>query len=141
MPEVLIAPLNKVVNLNKKEERFETPYVTFWMDQEFLCCRYADGLHLSLDVAVFAVESRIFFAKGQSYPLLIDMRGIKSTTRKARQHMATIGATLVKGAALITGSSINRALGNIFLTIDKPEVPIKMFTKEGHARQWLMQYV
>jgi len=141
MPEVLIAPLNKVVNLNKKEERFETPYVTFWMDQEFLCCRYADNLHLSLDIAVFVVESRIFFAKGQSYPLLIDMRGIKSTTRQARQHMATIGATLVKGAALITGSPINRTLGNIFLKIDKPAVPIKLFTSEESARLWLMQFV
>jgi len=124
-----------------REEKFETPYVKFWMDQGFLCCRYADDLHLSLDVAVFAVESRIFFAKGLSYPLLIDMRGIKSTTKQARQHMATIGATLVKGAALITGSSINRTLGNIFFSIDKPAVPLKLFTNEASARLWLMQFV
>ena len=134
MPELLVSPA-------VREERFETPYVTFWMEQDFLCCRYADDLHLSLDVATFVVESRIFFAKGLSYPLLIDMRGIKSTTRAARQHMATIGATLVKGAALITGSAINRTLGNIFLKIDKPEVPLKLFTNEVAARNWLIQYV
>ncbi|HEU5290876.1 MAG TPA: hypothetical protein VFU05_09560, partial [Cyclobacteriaceae bacterium] len=91
MPETLVAAIDRA-------EKFETPYVTFWMDGEFLCVRYADDLHLSLEVAIFVVESRIFFAKGQSYPLLIDMRGIKSTSKKARQHMATVGATLVKGA-------------------------------------------
>lgn len=134
MQETLTAPITH-------QEKFETPYITFWMDQGFLCCRYADDLHLSHEVAVFVVESRIFFAKGEGYPLLIDIRGIKSTTRKARQHMATIGATLVKGAALITGSAINRTLGNIFLKIDRPPVPIKLFTNEASAREWLKQYI
>ena len=134
MPELLVAP-------PVKEEKFETPYVTFWMDRGLLCARYADDLHLSLEVAVFVVESRIFFAKGKSYPVLVDMRGIKSTTRAARQHLATIGATLVKAGALITGSTINRTLGNIFLTIDKPAVPVKLFTNEASAREWLRQYL
>ena len=124
------------------EVKVDTPFISFWMDEDgFLCCRYAEDLHLSLDVAVSVVESRIFFAKGNSYPLLIDMRGIKSTTKKARQYMATIGATLVKAGALITGSALNRTLGNIFLTIDKPLVPTKLFTDEVSARQWLKQYL
>jgi hypothetical protein len=55
--------------------------------------------------------------------------------------MATIGATLVKACALITGSGFNRTLGNIFLTIDKPAVPTKLFTDEGKAREWLQQYL
>jgi hypothetical protein len=122
------------------EEKVETPYISFWMDSEgFLCCRYADDLHLSLEVAVSIVESRIFFAKGRSYPMLIDVRGISSTTRKAREYMATIGATLVTAGALITGSLVNRTLGNIFLSIDKPLVPTKLFTNEESARVWLRQ--
>ena len=124
------------------EEKVNTPYISLWMDEEgFLCCQYAENLHLSLEVAVSIVESRIFFAKGNTYPLLIDMRGIKSTTKKAREYMATIGATLVKAGALITGSALNRTLGNIFLTIDKPLVPTKLFTNEVNARQWLKQYL
>jgi hypothetical protein len=136
MPEILVA------TTTFREEKMETPYISLWMDQEgFLCGRYADDLHLSYDAAVSVVESRIFFAKGLSYPLLVDMRGIKSTTKEARQYLATVGATLVKAGALITGSAINRTLGNIFLTIDKPAVPVKLFTKEASAREWLKQYL
>ena len=86
-------------------------------------------------------EARLFFSKGKSSILLVDMRGIKSTTKAAREYMATIGVTLVKACALITGSGFNRTLGNIFLTIDKPAVPTKLFTDEGKARAWLQQYL
>ena len=123
-------------------QKVETPYITLWLDDEgFLCGQYANDVHLTLDIAISIVESRIYFAKGRSYRLLIDMRGIKSTTRDARKYMATIGATLVTAGALITGSPINRALGNIFLTIDKPLVPTKLFTNETSARQWLKLYL
>jgi hypothetical protein len=134
MLETLVAPLTI-------EGKLETPFISMWLDKEgFLYCRYAEDVHLSLDTAISIVESRIFFAKGRSYPLLVDMRGIKSTTRKAREYMATIGSTLVMAGALITGSAINRAIGNLFLTIDKPLVPTRLFTNEESARQWLRQY-
>jgi hypothetical protein len=149
MPDVLYSQVNSGLNVNLANpaitHQFDTevgaPYITMWMDEDFLCCRYASNLHLSLNVAKSCVESRIFFAKGKSYPLLVDMGGIKSTTREARQYMASIGATLVKGCALITGSAVNRTIGNIFLAIDKPEVPTKLFTSEANARLWLKQYV
>lgn len=121
--------------------RLTTPYVSMWMDGEILCGEYVKDLHLSLEVAKACVEARLFFSKGKMSTVLVDMRGIKSTTKEAREYMATIGATLVKACALITGSGFNRTLGNIFLAIDKPQVPTKLFTDEGKARAWLQQYL
>lgn len=112
-----------------------------WMDNGILCARYEPDLHLSLDVAKACVEARIFFSKGEAYPLLVDMKGIKSTTKEARTYMATMGATLVKAGALITGSAINRTIGNLFLKIDRPPVPLRLFTSEEKARIWLRQFV
>jgi hypothetical protein len=122
-------------------EPIETPFIDFWIENNVLYCRYAKDLHLSLDVAKFCVESRIFFTKGKNYAILVDMRGIKSTTREARHYLATIGATCVKAAALITGSPWNRTLGNIFLTIDKPPVPLKLFTEKEKALEWLTPFI
>ena len=96
---------------------------------------------MTLDVAKACVESRIFYSGNKPFPLLVDMRGIKSVTRDARLYMSTVGATLVKGAALITGSAVNRTIGNIFLKIDRPPVPLKLFTSEEKAREWLKQFV
>lgn len=134
MIETIAAPKNL-------KDIFESPYITMWIEENIICCKYADDLHVSLEVAKSCVEGRIFFSKGKSYPLLIDMRGIKSVTKDARTYLASIGATLVTAGALITGSPLNRTIGNIFLTIDKPPVPTKLFTSEQKARQWLMKYV
>jgi hypothetical protein len=112
-----------------------------WIDGDILCGRYSDGLHLNLDIAKACVEARIFFAKGKSYPILVDMTGLKSTSKEASRYMATMGATLVSAGALVVGSPFNRFMGNIFLKIDKPPVPTRLFTREIEAKEWLMQFV
>src|SRR5436190_24371573 len=93
MRDVMYSQVNSDLNVNVAntaithhhiDAKVDAPYITMWMDEEFLCCRYASNLHLSLNVAKTCVESRIFFAKGKSYALLVDMGGIKSTTREAR---------------------------------------------------------
>src|SRR5262245_3159704 len=122
-------------------DRYESSYISMWMEDGILCARYADDLHVSLEVAKIVVEARIFFSKGQSYPLWVDMKGIKSTTREARRYLASVGATLVTAAALITGSTVNRTIGNIFLKIDKPPVPIKLFTDGERAMDWVKEYL
>lgn len=122
-------------------DRYESSYITMWMQDGILCARYAPDLHVSIDVARIVVEARIFFSKGQSYPLWVDMKGIKSTTREARTYLASVGATLVTAAALITGSPVNRTIGNIFLKIDKPPVPLKLFTDEQKAMEWVRGFL
>ena len=122
-------------------QKIETPYITFWVKGNVLYCKYAKDLDVTLEVAKFCVESRIFFTKGKSFTLLVDMRGIRSITKEARTYLATIGSTLVKAGALITGSPWNKTIGNIFLAIDKPQVPTKLFTEESKALEWLDQFV
>jgi len=134
--------LTQIIEAPKElKDSFQSPYVTMWIDQDILCARYANNLHMTLEVAKACVGSRVFFTKGKSYALLIDMKGIKSVTTEARKYMASVGALHVKAGALITGSQLNRTLGNIFLAIDKPPIPTKLFTDEQKARQWLQQYL
>jgi hypothetical protein len=116
---------------------FVSPYLSMRMKEGILFCRYANDLHLSIEVAKACVEARIYFTKGKSSFLIIDMKGIKSTTKEARRYLATVGATLVTAAALITGSPLNNALANLFLMVDKPPVPTKLFTSEAKATEWI----
>ena len=131
----------KTVNGDNDTDRYESSYISMWMSDGILCARYAANLHVSIEVAKTVVEARIFYSKGQSYPLWVDMKGIKSMTREARAYLASVGATLVTAAALITGSSVNRTLGNIFLKIDKPPVPLRLFTDEKKAMEWVRQFL
>ena len=124
-----------------KQTSFESPHVTMWFEGGVLCCSYAVDLHLTLEVAKSVVEARIFLSKGKPYPLLIDMTGLNGTTGAARKYMATMGSTLVTAGALITSSPVSKAIGNLFLRIDLPPVPTRLFTNEQKARVWLKQYL
>jgi hypothetical protein len=124
-----------------EKDKLVTPYITMWFQDGILFGRYTEGLDVSLEIAKELVEARILYSEGNSYPMLIDMKGIKSATPQAREYLATIGATHVKAGALIVGSQMNMAIGNIFLMIDKPLVPTKLFTNEDRAIEWLKLYL
>ena len=53
--------------------------------------------------------------------------------------MAKEGAECITASALLVESALSRMIGNIFLTINKPDVPVKLFTNEQEAKKWLME--
>jgi hypothetical protein len=122
-------------------EKYESQYVTMWVEEGILCAEFSKGLEMTLEIAKSCVEARIFFSKGKSYPLLVDMTEVKSMTWEARKYMASMGSTLVKAGALLTRSLLSRTVGNVFLKIDRPPVPVRLFTSKQNARSWLLQFV
>ncbi len=120
---------------------FETPYMKIWKDGEILCSVYKDQLEIDLDIAKHCVEHRIKFSDSKSYPCLIDMKGVRSATKEAREYMAREGSLYMTAGALITGSALTKMLGNIFLSINQPAIPTKLFTSEVAAREWLKHYL
>lgn len=122
-------------------EKYESPYVTMWIKEGILFARFTSNLEMTLDVARTCVEARIFFSRGVSYPICVDMRDLKSMDKQARQYLASMGATLVTAGALITPSAISRTMGNIFLKVDRPPVPTRLFTSEEKAVEWLRKFV
>jgi hypothetical protein len=127
--------------LTDSVERFESSDFRLFIRNSILYCQYATGLHLSLPVAKSSVELRIFFSKGKSYPVLIDMTGVRSTSADAEQYLSAIGLTLVTANALITESPLKRIAGNLLLSVSKPMIPTRLFTSEARAQVWLSRYV
>jgi hypothetical protein len=115
--------------------------MSYWLEEGILYCRYCADLDLKLEVAKSVVAARLAFSKGRYYPLLVDMRGIRSSTGAARKYLASEGVALVTAGALVIDSEIGKAMGNLFLKIDMPPVPTRLFTNEEKARMWLTQYL
>ena len=121
-------------------KEIETPYIKLKIENGIIIGRFADDLEMDLDIAKHCVEKRIELCGGIPFALLADMRGIRSISKEAREYLAVQGAHLVKAGALLTGSWLTRTLANIFLSINRPAVPTKMFTDEAHAIEWLKKY-
>jgi hypothetical protein len=120
----------------------ETTYMKMWKDDGILFCAYEKKIVLDLETAKQCVAARISFSEEKPSLVCIDMTGIKSASKAAREYLANEGTQFIKAGALITDSALTKMLGNIFLSINKPEVPTRMFSDEVAARTWLkkMEY-
>jgi len=70
------------------------------------------------------------FAKGKKTPVFTDIRGVKSITREARLFVSSEDSVKVCSAAsILIGSPVSKVIGNLFLGLNKPPYPTKLFNK------------
>lgn len=79
-----------------------------------------------------------YLAKNEPHVTVLDISGIKYISKEAREvlseNSSKWGNTL--GVALIVNSFTARMVANLFLTINKPSYPIKVFSDNVMAYQW-----
>jgi hypothetical protein len=97
---------------------------------------------VDLDMAKQITNIRLDLQKGDSFPLISNIKSIKNINKEARDFMASKeGCEGVIAAAVIINSSITSMIGNFFIQISKPIVPTRLFTDELEAKKWLADYV
>lgn len=97
---------------------------------------------IDIIIAKTAVENRLEATGGKKYPMLINMKSVKTISKEARDFLASEpGCEGVIAAAIIIDSAINSMIANFFLYVTKPPIPTKIFGDEEDAMQWLRQYV
>lgn len=69
---------------------------------------------------------------------VVDLSGVEFADRRARDAFSEprAGANEV-ATAVVVGTLVSRTLGNMFLNLSKPERPVKLFTAESEALDWL----
>lgn len=97
---------------------------------------------VDLELAQKVTNHRLSIQQGKSYPLLSNIKSIKNSTKPARDFMASKeGCEGVVAAAVLIDSPLGSMIGNFFISISRPFVTTKIFTDEGEAKKWLIQFV
>lgn len=80
--------------------------------------------------------------QGMIRPILGDIRQVRGIGREARQFYSREDASRVVSAiALQIGSPISQVIGTLFLGFNKPPVPVRLFTTEVEANEWLKGFL
>ncbi len=120
---------------------FDHPYVFFSLRDGILCMTYRSGLIIDRKMAMEIVATRLRIFNERDYPLLILDQGIVSMDKDARDFFASReGSSGLNSAAMVLKSVFSKVLGNFFLKVHPPHMPVRIFNEEEKAMAWLEQF-
>lgn len=100
-----------------------------------------DSEFVDLAVAQKAVAIRVAVMDNKKYPFLIRVRYLKGSTKEARDYLASEeGCQNFAAAAFCIDSVIKNVIISMYLYLNKPIVPTKIFNDEQKALEWLQTY-
>lgn len=113
-------------------------FYTSMDEQGFIRTKVKPGSEISREDARENTEAVIRLSDGKNFPILVDLRQIKSISKEARDHFSMRGRKPnVTAIAMLVSSPVSKIIGNFFLGLNKPTVPTRMFTAEAEARKWI----
>ena len=131
------------MNYTEKDKVIEIAKYFTWMGEDGIArTKVKKDAEITIEDSranTVAVET---FFYGKKYPLIIDSTEIKSITKEARDHFSMKGRkTVVSALAIIIKSPLSRIIGNFFMGLNKPVVPVKLVDSEKEAVKWIKQYL
>lgn len=118
----------------------ETAYYKMFIQDGILHFYYKEIENMDLEMAKTCVKDRKEFTKYKSYPCLVDVVMLKSSTKEARDYFAVEGNEGITANAILVNSTAFKMMANFYIMVNKPKNPTRMFTDKASALEWLSQY-
>lgn len=126
-----------------KSKIIETKIAKVWMSGNNIC--YAEllpGIEIEINGAKENVSALKNVCGDKKTPIIIDSRNIKSMDRESRIYFSSEEIqTFTLALAILISSAVSRVIGNFFIGLNKPPYPVKLFTSEEKALDWLKTFV
>ncbi len=121
-------------------DELENDFARFYIKDGVLFFIYKKIDELNLEAAKRIVGDRIKIQKNADYPVICDIRLLGSADKSARDYLAKEGSAYVKAVALLVDSPALKLMANFYLTVNKPDVPTKMFTAMPQALEFINKF-
>jgi hypothetical protein len=118
------------------------------IDEEF-SIKIEDGIvyieffieHGTYEFVDRGIKKRIELTNGKAYPMVSDVRSMKTSTREGRQRMSEpdSGEGVIAGAVIIN-SKVQKVIYNLFQAIYKAPTQVKLFNNKEEAVEWVKQF-
>jgi hypothetical protein len=122
-------------------KRLDTTYVYLELEDDLLIGYYKKDKKTDLNAAKQIVRDRLALTEGHPVLALAINLGVRNITKEARDYLASKdGVKSLIAGAIIVGSPVGSVIGNWLLSLSKPLIPSRAFTKKEAAIRWLQQF-
>ncbi len=127
-----------VQNNPRRESYLKNDFMEMWLEDGIIHGVYLPNTVVTLDVAKKCVEDRLKIANGRYYPSLVNLKNVAGEEKAAHDYYSSgEGIRYLIAGAFIVDSYLPALLANIYLKINKPKVPARLFNHEENALKWL----
>jgi hypothetical protein len=119
----------------------EQQIAKIWIENDIMNIVFHPETVISIEDAKKVVQERIKLCNNKDYPIYADVGGVISIDAATRKYFKGPEARKnAKATAMYVNTPISRFLGNLFMKVDRPIMPTKMFTNREKALKWLNQF-
>lgn len=123
-------------------EVIEFPASTVWFDEDGILCSVAKKVPLqTIEDAKKTMEEFRIITGGTKICMLSDSTDSPPPNKEIRDYAAEVMPEIAKAVAIISRSAVGKMAANLFFSIKRQPYPVKMFTEEVEAKEWLKQYL
>lgn len=115
-------------------------YAHFWVEEGILHFIYKPNTLIDLEAARAVVKDRLRYQNGVSYPILCDLRQLKTVNKAAREYLAEHGCINALAVAVLIEKAYSGTLSKAFINISNPSVPTREFTTIPEALGFLNDF-
>ena len=119
----------------------EFPTSIMWWDEGILCSVAKKAPQQTVEEVKKTIEEFKKITGGKKVCLLSDSTDSSPANKEMRDFAAEVIPEIVKAIAIISRSAVGKMAANLFFSIKKQSYPVKMFTDENEAKEWLKQYL
>jgi hypothetical protein len=102
--------------------------------------RMKDGASVTLENTHEQFAAQAELTGTDTYAVLVDARNFVVMDTDSRKYMASYSNPRRVATALLTKNNLaTRLLANIYMKVDRPNFPTKMFGEESEAVAWLKE--
>jgi hypothetical protein len=130
----------RTATIPTNKQIFEGEIATYWFE---------DGILVSLSKSpkrtVELIKNNVELVKritnNRPVPLLIYLSDSPVPDKQTRRYSTEQLPIIYKAMAMVSPPGLSRLIMNILFSLKPPPIPMKSFTDDGEAKQWLKQFV
>lgn len=119
----------------------DNEYAEIWLEDGIIFNSYKPNLVINLEIAKLMVKERLRITNGITRPLFVDISNLISVDLEAREYLS--GGDAIKFAsagAIYSTNPISKFAGKLFIDVNQPNAPTKIFSNKEEAIEWLQQF-
>ena len=124
----------------ENKEIFEGTIATYWFEDGILV-----SLSKNLQRTVENIKGNVAFVKrithNQKVPLLIYLTKSPVPDKETRIYSTTQLPEIYTAMAMVSKPGLSKFIMNILFAWRQPPIPMKSFTSDQQAREWLKQFL